>query len=246
MKIIPAIDLRGGHCVRLYQGQFDQQTTYDIEPVDLAGTYAAMGFDDLHVVDLDGARSGRQENRKIIRRIVDASQLRVQLGGGIRTQSELESCLIAGVSRVIVGSLAVTRPGTVQGWLKTFGPEKIVVALDVTIGEDGVPRVATHGWTRSSQLTLWQCLNDYISAGLENVLCTDISRDGALTGPNLGLYRQLIDKYPAVQLQASGGVRYMNDLRALRDIGAAAAISGRALLDGRISAAEIESFLLAA
>lgn len=246
MKIIPAIDLRDGRCVRLYQGQFDQQTCYDVDPVKLAGEYKAAGFDDLHVVDLDGARSGRQENHDIVRRIVDARLLSVQLGGGIRTRAELDAWLGAGIARVVVGSLAVTHPGTVHAWLKKYGSEKIVLALDVNVGADAVPRVATHGWTRPSPLTLWQCLDDYTSAGLRHVLCTDISRDGALSGPNFELYAQLLEEYPGILLQASGGVRDIDDLHTLRSIGATAAISGRALLDGRISGTEIASFLLAA
>jgi phosphoribosylformimino-5-aminoimidazole carboxamide ribotide isomerase len=246
VNIIPAIDLREGQCVRLYQGKFDRQTNYNKDPVLLARAYKTLGFDELHIVDLDGARSGRQQNREIISTIVDTSNLTIQLGGGIRAQSQLESWLNAGVARVVIGTLAIAKSRLVREWLGSFGPEKIVLALDVTVDPDGTPRVATHGWTQSAELTLWRCIDGFIPAGLRHVLCTDISRDGALTGPNLELYAQLIDKYPGILLQASGGVRSIDDLNALRNIGARAAISGRALLDGRITAREIGTFLPAA
>lgn len=243
MNLIPAIDLIQGQCVRLYKGQFDEQTVYDKDPVSLARNYEAMGFSNLHVVDLDGARSGRQENENVIRNIIDASTLGVQLGGGIRDEASVERWLDAGVARVVIGSLAVINPQKVTGWLARYGPDKIVLALDVSMDANGAPLVATHAWTRSGDMTLWQCLDLYSPAGLRHVLCTDISRDGAMTGPNVQLYDQLVDAYPRIQLQASGGVRTIGDLKALRDIGAPAAISGRALLDGRITIEEIASFL---
>lgn len=246
MNVIPAIDLREGQCVRLYQGDFDQQTTYHKEPVSLAHEYKAMGFDALHIVDLDGARSGQQQNQEIIRRIIETSKLTVQLGGGIRTDSQIKSWFDTGLARVVIGSLAITQPHRVRGWLANYGPERIILAMDVNVDPTGVPRVATHGWSRTEEMTLWQCIAEYEPAGITHVLCTDISRDGALTGPNLALYAEQIGKYPDIQLQASGGVRSIDDLQALRKIGATAAISGRALLDGKITAREIATFLPAA
>ncbi|RLA26022.1 MAG: 1-(5-phosphoribosyl)-5-[(5-phosphoribosylamino)methylideneamino]imidazole-4-carboxamide isomerase [Gammaproteobacteria bacterium] len=246
MKIIPAIDLRQGQCVRLFQGDFDRQTIYGKDPVALAGSYQTMGFSNLHIVDLDGARSGQQENQAIIRSIIDSSELAVQVGGGIRSAQQLESWLDAGVARVVIGSLAIIRPRLVSEWLVSYGPEKIVLALDVTLDETGTPQLATHGWTRPGNITLWQCIDTYLDVGLQHVLCTDISRDGAMTGPNIELYAQLIGKYPQIQLQASGGVRDINDLKALDRIGLPAAISGRALLDGKIDSTELTTFLPAA
>lgn len=243
MNLIPAIDLIQGQCVRLYKGRFAEQTIYDKDPVSLAREYEAMGFRNLHVVDLDGARSGRQENEDVIRSIVNESTLAVQVGGGVRDESRVEHWLDAGVARVVIGSLAVIHPLQVAGWLTQYGPDKLVLALDVTMDAKGVPVVATHAWTRSGDMTLWQCLDLYAPAGLRHVLCTDISRDGAMTGPNVQLYDQLVDQYPQIQLQASGGVRTVGDLKALRDIGAPAAISGRALLDGKITIEEIATFL---
>ncbi len=246
MTVIPAIDLRDGQCVRLYQGDFDRQTSYAKDPVALALEYEAKGFGSLHIVDLDGARSGTQQNQEIIRRIIESSNLTIQLGGGIRTDSQVDDWLTTGLARVVIGSLAITEPGRVCGWLKNYGPERIVLALDVNIDAIGVPRVATHGWRQAADMTLWQCLDQYVPAGIQHVLCTDISRDGAMTGPNLALYTEFIDKYPGIQLQASGGVRSIDDVIALRKTGASAAISGRALLDGKITAREIATFLLAA
>ena len=243
MNVIPAIDLRQGQCVRLFQGDFNRQTNYSDDPVSLAGSYKDMGFRDLHIVDLDGARSGRQENQEIIRTIIDSSDLAVQIGGGIRTESQLESWLDTGVARVVIGSLAVVQSPRVCEWLATYGPEKIVLALDVTVDNTGVPQLATHGWTRSGDMTLWQCIDTYLPVGLRHVLCTDISRDGALTGPNIALYAQLIEQYPHILLQASGGIRDIDDLKVLKRIGAPAAISGRALLDGKIRTGEIATFL---
>ena len=246
MKVIPAIDLREGKCVRLLQGDFDRQTNYSKDPLALAGSYETAGFRDLHIVDLDGALSGQQENQQIIHKIIDSSDLAVQIGGGIRTQEKLESWLDAGVARVVIGSLAIIRPRLVSEWLNNYGPDKIVLALDLNVDETGIPQLATHGWTRSGNMDLWQCIETYLSVGLQHVLCADISRDGAMSGPNVALYAQLLGNYPHIQLQASGGVRDIDDLKALNDIGLPAAISGRALLDGTIKPEELTTFLPAA
>jgi phosphoribosylformimino-5-aminoimidazole carboxamide ribotide isomerase len=243
MIVIPAIDLRAGQCVRLYQGDFDQQTTYRESPSELARTYQDAGFDNLHVVDLDGARSGEQDNQEIVRNIVESSDLSVQFGGGMRAESQLVSWFKAGVARIVVGTLAIEQPMLVCRWLARFGPERIILALDTTGDASATPYVATHGWTQTTKLTLWDCIDNFTAAGLLHVLCTDISRDGAMTGPNLDLYARLISRYPAIHLQASGGVRHIDDLQALQNIGAHAAICGRALLDGRITFQELTSFL---
>ncbi|MGI9260651.1 MAG: 1-(5-phosphoribosyl)-5-[(5-phosphoribosylamino)methylideneamino]imidazole-4-carboxamide isomerase [Woeseiaceae bacterium] len=246
MKLIPAIDLIGGQCVRLFKGRFDKQTNYDKDPVALARVYEAAGCSDLHIVDLDGARSGEQENATVIDRIVNGSGLDVQIGGGIRKESEVELWLDAGVARVVIGSLAVTNSEQVCDWLQTYGPEKIVLALDVTIDGQNAPLVATHGWTRSGDMTLWQCLDLYLPVGLRHVLCTDTRRDGAMIGPNVDLYREVLQKYPNILLQASGGIRDVGDLALLQQTGVPAAISGRALLDGKITNEELGRFLRAA
>ncbi|MDH5344843.1 MAG: HisA/HisF-related TIM barrel protein, partial [Gammaproteobacteria bacterium] len=170
----------------------------------------------------------------------------IQLGGGIRDEQAIESWLGTGVRRCVVGSVAVTDPDRVEDWLSRFGAEQLVLALDVRLDDDGTPMLATHGWTEDSATSLWAAVDRYRSAGLRHVLCTDISRDGAMSGPSVELYREFIERYPGIDLQASGGVRDVRDLEVLRAVGAAAAITGRALLDGRISREEISSFLRAA
>ena len=242
MKIIPAIDLQDGQCVRLLQGDFDQRTKYGNDPVDVARDFQTMGFDNLHIVDLDGARLGKQINREIVSAIVSATDLDIQLGGGIRGRETASKWFAAGVSRCVVGSLAVDDPDTIKGWIREFGSGRIVLALDVRLDGSGIPKLFTHGWTRMARLNLWQCVDDYLQDHIEHVLCTDVDRDGAMTGPNVELYREFVSRYPTISLQASGGVRNTDDLRELEDLGASAAITGRALLDGKIKPEELGSF----
>jgi len=242
MKIIPAIDLHKGSCVRLYQGDFTQATNYSNKPAELARQFSGFGFSHLHVVDLDGAREGSQRNQDCVHAIRRAADMSIQLGGGIRERATLVQWFGAGVARCVLGSVAVTDPDQVKGWLEEFSSEQIVLALDVRIDDKAMPRLATHGWVRSSNISLWDCLDSYAGSGLKHVLCTDVGRDGALCGPNLELYGEFVKRYPAISLQASGGVRNIEDLSLAAQTGAAAAITGRALLDGRISPQELASF----
>jgi phosphoribosylformimino-5-aminoimidazole carboxamide ribotide isomerase len=242
MKVIPAIDLQDGKCVRLFQGDFSQTTEYSDDPTAIARQFAELGATDLHIVDLDGARLGTQQNRSIIAAIASESPLAIQLGGGIRTHDTASEWFNVGVSRCVVGSLAVTDPGTVRSWMAEFGSDRLVLALDVNIDNSGVAVITTHGWTRPSDTTLFDCIDDYTNAGLQHVLCTDVSRDGAMVGPNFELYSSILARYPGLELQASGGVRNIDDLNELRRIGVPAAITGRALLEGEISPAEVSSF----
>jgi phosphoribosylformimino-5-aminoimidazole carboxamide ribotide isomerase len=242
MNVIPAIDLQGGKCVRLFQGDFAKTTEYSDDPASVARQFAELGTTDLHVIDLDGARSGTQENRSIITTIAAESDLTVQIGGGIRDKQAVEEWLAAGVSRCVVGSLAITEPDAVKSWLVAFGADKIVLALDVKIEDDGVPMITTHGWTRTADTSVYESIGDFHSVGLRHVLCTDVSRDGAMTGPNFELYSGIASRFPDLLLQASGGVRHIQDLEQLRELGIPAAITGRALLDGTISTAEMLSF----
>jgi len=246
MIVIPAIDIKNGKCVRLYQGDFGKSTEYSNDPAQIARQFAELAVSDLHIVDLDGAQSGTQQNRDIVAAIASESRQAIQLGGGIRDAATVAAWLDAGVSRCVVGSLAVTEPDTVKAWLNRFGKDRIVIALDVKIDEQNEPIVTTHGWTRKSEMTLFECIGDFMSSGLQQVLCTDVSRDGAMTGPNLDLYASIVERYPDLKLQASGGVRHIDDLHQLRRIGVPAAISGRALLDGKITVEEIETFLQSA
>ena len=242
MKVIPAIDLKEGKCVRLYQGDFSRTTEYSDDPLEVARRFAALATTDLHVVDLDGAQSGTQQNRAIVAAIAADSPMQVQLGGGIRSADVVAAWFDAGVSRCVIGSLAVTEPDTVKAWLARFGAERIVLALDVHVDKLGMAKVTTHGWTRETDTTLFECIDDFLSAGLRNVLCTDVSRDGAMLGPNAQLYESILRRYPGLALQASGGVRDIADLEALRQLGVPAAITGRALLDGKITPGEVETF----
>lgn len=243
MHVIPAIDLRDGLCVRLYQGDFQRCTTYSLEPEELASELQERGFRFLHIVDLDGAKSGEQANRELVQRIAKNSALSIQLGGGIRDAKRIENWLSAGVDRCVIGSRAVNDPHLVRRWLRRFGPERILLALDVRLDAENTPWLVTDGWTRESATSLWQCLEQYLEAGLQQVLCTDVSRDGAMTGPNLGLYEEFVRRFPALQLQASGGMRDCPDLHALQQLGASAAITGRAMLEGNFDDEELQPFL---
>ncbi len=242
MRIIPAIDLKDGRCVRLFQGKFDKATEYSSNPVEIGRRFSALDVDDLHIVDLDGARTGTQDNRAIVAEIAAATELDIQLGGGIRERDDVASWLEAGVTRCVLGSVAIREPGVVRGWLGDFGAERIVLALDVRLARDGTPLLTASGWTEESGTTLWQALDDYAGAGALQVLCTDVARDGAMEGPNFGLYVEILNRYPSLQLQASGGVRNIEDLELLRELGVPAAITGKALLDGKITDTEVAAF----
>ena len=241
MKIIPAIDLKDGKCVRLYKGDFDKVTEYSADPLGIAARYGTLDVTDLHIVDLDGARTGSQYNRATVSQLCASTGLDVQLGGGIRELETVTAWLTEGVARCVVGSVAVEEPGRVGSWMDEVGVDRIVVALDVTI-EDNGPVTATHGWVRSSGTSLWDTIERLGSFGLRHLLCTDISRDGAMSGPNFDLYAELLARYPDLKLQASGGVRNVEDLERLRELGVPAAITGKALLDGRITESEVAAF----
>lgn len=242
MNVIPAIDLQNGRCVRLLRGDFDAVTHYSNDPVAVARKFAAMQTGYVHIVDLDGAKEGAQRNRDVVLEIARCAPLSIQLGGGIRDAEALQAWFDAGVMRCVIGSLAVTRPQQVCEWLAEFGGDRIVLALDVRFTSDGTPMLTTHGWTRQSRRSLFDSLADFSEHGIRHVLCTDVNRDGALTGPNLELYASILERFPKLQLQASGGVRNAADLQALCKLGVPAAITGRALLEGSISADEVATF----
>jgi len=238
MIIYPAIDLRGGRVVRLTEGKFDQEKTYGDDPLAVAKDFAVSGATWLHVVDLDGAKDPAKRQTALVEQIVRGSGLRMQTGGGIRDESQIAALLAAGAQRVIVGSLAAKQPGLVRGWLKKFGAEKIILSPDVRLDVDGTPRVAAAGWQESTGVALDDFLNGFLAAGLVHILCTDISRDGKLTGPNSALYARLVKKFPTLQIQASGGVSSLDDLRVLKTTGSAGAIVGRALYEKKFTLKE--------
>jgi phosphoribosylformimino-5-aminoimidazole carboxamide ribotide isomerase len=236
--IIPAIDLIQGKTVRLYQGSYDKTTEYQQTPLQLRDLYAEAGADILHLVDLTGAKNAADRQLELLTSLMKNSPLPVQVGGGVRTAADVEQLLAAGASRVVVGSVAIREPETVQGWLRTYGGEKIVLALDVSINAQGDKTLPSHGWIEESTITLEQVLDGFIAAGAKHVLCTDISKDGTLQGPNVALYAELVQKYPQIQWQASGGVGSLADIKALKPTGVAGVILGRALLEGKFTAQE--------
>ena len=211
MIVYPAIDLRGGVCVRLMHGRFDQVTAYDEDPQARLAAFAAAGADWVHIVDLDGAEQGRAVQHALI--------------------GELAA---SGLARVVVGSLAVSAPETVIGWLERFGPDRLTLALDVKL-VDGAPVPALKGWTEAAGVDLWTALERYAPGVARHVLITDVGRDGALTGPNLELLAEVRRRRPDLQVQASGGVSNVADLTAARDAGCAGAIVGRAIYEGRFT-----------
>ena len=243
MLLIPAIDLRNGRCVRLLKGDFAAETRYEFEPHELLQRYRGIGATWLHVVDLDGARAGTLANRSIVVSLASQTAVKIQVGGGVRSAAVIDDLLRHGVARVVIGSLAVEQPQQVLQWLEQFGAARICLAFDIRYDAAGVPRVHTRGWTQGGQLSLWEALDPYRPQGLQHVLCTDIDRDGALTGPNLQLYRQARERCPQIAWQASGGVRDAADLAALARLGLAAAVSGKALLEERMTLEELRPFL---
>ena len=243
MRLIPSIDLRAGRCVRLHKGDFSRETRYATHATQILRRYRSLGARWIHVVDLDGARDGVRANQHLITQLGAFWGLQLQVGGGIRSAQDIDALLDAGVTRVVIGSLALHRPEEVTGWLKRFGTERICLAFDVQVDAAGEPPVRTHGWKESSGISLWTALSQYPSGAVRHVLCTDIERDGTLSGPNLDLYRAAVARFPELAWQASGGVRDAADLIALARTGVAAAVSGSALLEDRIPHSELGQFL---
>ena len=245
MRLIPAIDLKDGRCVRLLRGDFANPTLYEAAPLELARNYRACGADWLHIVDLDAARNGLAGggNREVIAQLASEPGIRLQVGGGLRSEADVAEVLRIGAARAVVGSAAVSDPGAVRRWLARFGIERIALAFDVRLDASGTPRIATHGWQRQSTLALWHTLEGFRDSAVKHVLCTDVARDGALSGPNIALYAEATQRFPQIVWQASGGIRDAADLKALAACGAGAAISGKALLENLIPLEELRPYL---
>lgn len=235
MIVYPAIDLMDGRCVRLAQGRFDDATVYSDDPAEALARFAEAGAEWVHIVDLDGAKAGRPVQHELLARLAASAPVRIQVAGGFRDAGSVTAALDAGASRVVIGSLAVRDPEAVRAIIADHGGDRIVLALDVNI-VGGTPMVATAGWTRTSTRTLYDAASEYPDAA--HLLVTDISRDGMMLGPNLPLVREAAGRLKRLAFQASGGVASTPDLVALAKAGAAGAVVGKALWEGRIDLAE--------
>ena len=234
IELIPAIDIIDGQCVRLTKGDYDQKTVYRDSPADVAKEFEKIGFKRLHVVDLDGARSKHIVNSEVLRRITAETSLAVDFGGGIKTDDDIEQAFASGAQMVTIGSVAVTSPDLFMGWLEKYGADRMILGADVRHG-----KISINGWKEDSTEDLLPFLRKYVDAGVRNVLCTEISKDGTLAGPAIGLYKQVIDAYPELHLIASGGVSSQEDIEALDQAGIPAVVFGKAIYEGRINLKEI-------
>lgn len=235
MIIIPSIDIQNGKCVRLTQGDFNQVSIYNDMPAYMAQAFCKRGAITLHIVDLDGAKQGRLTQTKYIKEIRRAFTGQLQVGGGIRTTQDIDELLALGIERVVLGSYAIQNIAQTRAWLAHYGPEKIVLALDFKI-QKSLPYLAIHGWQEQTEYTLWEMLDQY--PNIIYVLCTDISKDGMQTGPNLDFYQEFVQRYPHIKLQASGGIGKLQDVSQLQQLGVSAAIIGKALYENKFSLEE--------
>lgn len=234
IELIPAIDLIDGKCVRLTKGDYDQKTIYNEDPVSQAMEFQRLGFRRLHIVDLDGAKSKHIVNDAVLKAITQATDLIVDFGGGIKSTEDIEKAFMAGAHMVTIGSVAVTEPELFMGWLRKYGAEKIILGADVRNG-----LVSINGWKEDSSEALLPFLEKYVSAGVRNVLCTEISKDGTLAGPATELYRKVMAQYPHLHLIASGGVSCNADIQQLDENGIPAVVFGKAYYEGKIDIKEL-------
>lgn len=238
IDIIPAIDIIGAECVRLSQGDYSQKTSYYKEPLDIAKRYEEIGVRRLHIVDLDGAKSNNPLNLATLEKIAHNTSLDIQFGGGIKSESALDSVFSAGASRAICGSIAIKNPQLFKEWLTKYGNKKIILGADI---KDGL--VAINGWLESSKHSIFEIIDDFKDENLSQVICTDISKDGMLGGPNFDLYQDLQSRYPDVDITVSGGISCFNDIKQLNDMNLRSVIVGKAIYEGRIELKEIERWL---
>ena len=234
IELIPAIDIINGQCVRLTKGDYDQKTVYG-KPLDMALEFERIRFERLHVVDLDGAKSKHIVNDGVLKEITSQTRLTVDFGGGIKTDEDLEKAFASGAAMVTVGSIAVTEPERFMGWLEKYGAEKMILGADVRHG-----KISINGWKEDSAEDLLPFLKKYIDAGVKNVLCTEISKDGTLAGPAIDLYQRMMEAYPELHLIASGGVSSIADIEALDAAGIPAVVFGKAIYEGKIDLKELK------
>ena len=234
IKIIPAIDIINGHCVRLSQGDYQRITDYSESPAAMAENFEALGFKRLHVVDLDGTRSGKVINIKALKEITSRTNLIVDFGGGIKSEEDLKNVFEAGASAVSIGSVAVSDPDIVSLWADSFGAEKFIISADV---RDNIVR--TNGWTKNSGITLNQLISRYWNKNIRRILCTDISRDGMLCGSNIELYQTIMEQFPDCKLIASGGISSLEDIKKLDEAKIPAVVIGKAIYEQQINLEEL-------
>jgi phosphoribosylformimino-5-aminoimidazole carboxamide ribotide isomerase len=234
IELIPAIDIINGQCVRLTKGDYDQKTVYRDSPAEVAQEFESIGFKRLHVVDLDGAKSKHIVNTDVLRQIVLRTHLCVDFGGGIKTDDDIETAFANGAEMVTVGSIAVTNPDLFISWLQIYGADRLILGADVRNG-----KISINGWKEDSTEDLLPFLKKYIDAGVKNVLCTEISKDGTLQGPAIDLYKRVMQEYPDLHLIASGGVSSIDDIRALDAAGIPAVVFGKAIYEGKIDLHEL-------
>ena len=233
IELIPAIDIINGQCVRLTKGDYAQKTVYG-SPLEMARQFEQTGYRRLHVVDLDGAKSKHVVNTSVLRSITTETRLTVDFGGGIKTDDDLKAAFDNGAQMVTVGSIAVTQPELFMSWLERYGADRMILGADVRNG-----KISINGWKEDSTEDLLPFLKKYVDAGVKNVLCTEISKDGTLQGPALGLYQDIMNAYPTLHLIASGGVSSIDDIRALDAAGIPAVVFGKAIYEGRIDLKEL-------
>ena len=232
--VYPALDIRDGRVVRLLQGDYARETRYGDDVLPRAQAFADGGAQWMHLVDLDAAKAGGYTLAALLGQISRQTGLQVQTGGGVRSREDVARILDAGAARVVVGSLAVRDSATVIGWLQEFGTDRLTIALDTRQDAAGVWQLPVHGWTETAEATLDQLATQYAQAGLQHLLCTDIARDGMLSGPNMGLYAHLRALAPQLQVQVSGGARNLADVAAAKAAGCAGIVLGKALLEGHL------------
>ena len=234
IELIPAIDIINGQCVRLTKGDYNQKTVYHDSPAEVAQSFAQIGFQRLHVVDLDGAKSKHIVNVEALQAITSHTKLTVDFGGGIKTDADIEQAFNHGASMVTVGSIAVTQPSLFISWMEKYGADRLILGADVRNG-----KISINGWKEDSEEDLLPFLKKYVDAGVHNVLCTEISKDGTLQGPAIDLYKEVMSAYPDLHLIASGGVSSIDDIKALDAAGIPAVVFGKAIYEGRIDLNEL-------
>lgn len=238
MIIYPAIDLRAGKCVRLYQGDYTRETIYKADPISMAKAFVANGASWLHIVDLDGAKDPNHSQLLLVMKLIKVAGIKVQTGGGIRTKEQVKNLLDHGAARVVIGSLAIKNPKEVASWFNLFSPEKLVLSLDITYNEHRQPVIATNAWQNITGHLLFEVIEYYQAVGLTNILCTNILLDGTLNGPDYALYEDLLTRFPFLNLQASGGIKSLSDIKSLREKRLGGAIIGRALYENKFTLPE--------